>query len=519
VAPIVPKKSEAAGIGEEAKKASSAAATTKVTKRRGRASGSQRVGGPLLLRPARALRDEWNFKGFGWSFFKSLLVPAGCGVSFRVPLSTHLDWYDRHPALPAVTSSVGAYYPNWTAVAFVNVSVHVAVVKYVLRRMYEWIAFGVLTACVLFRVGVEVMTFPLNALLKAAWDMASRALGEDGNSSDNTTKGKARKTEGSGKSVVLLGHPLPPLPPPRRVRYSADIEERVGMSVSWRVSQERGYEFRVSYWHILLPTLMHLGALAGRALDGAIRARNSAIDIDEEEEQTSPGGSRRNLFRDKQLVEYLRRRSGSLGVTLGGPNPFPPHLSCSAVLTLSGFFYGDVLRRLGTQSGGRSYSRSQRSTPSSSAVRAPSAPGGKTGSAAAAAKALKSSSPPSTSSTSAALSTASTSSLPSSKEKSKKDPIVRIEEKILAGKEKVEGALERGAKTGKSNAADKSVEAKSGKVKPKRSSTGGEKSGREAGPPKSAGKKERDSGKKGKKPAEDGDGETGSGDEKTKVAS
>lgn len=489
---------------------------------------------PLLLRPflrpVRAVRDDWNFKGFGWSFYKSLVVPNGLGVSFRCPLTTHLDWFDRHPAVPAITSSAGVFYPNWTACAFLNVSVPLAVVKFLVLKVYEWLVFGVCTATALTKVVMYVATYPLNALLRAAWDMASKALGDDEELTDSDAAEKKSKTVGNGghnsKSVVvLLGHPLPPLPPPRKIRYSADVEERVGFSLSWRVSEQRGYEFRVSYWHIFLPTIMHLGGIVGRALDrnreaaaaaeAALSTSDDAEAIDSGVNQRGGGGSK-NLFRDKKLVDYLRRRSGTFGVTWGGPNPLPPRLGCSAMLSLSGFYYGDLLRRSRFGLLGRSVGRGSRLSPSSSMLSSSSSssvssvPATKKSSAGTgakdAAKALKASS----------ASSGSTSSL----SKSKKDPMVGMEEKVLAKKEKAEREMEQQQQqqqgTDKKDKPKKKIESPPDvdkRVKKTAAAEGGkEEQGRKGGR----------TAKRGDEEEEEEEASTvngGGGDEKTKVAS
>jgi hypothetical protein len=92
---------------------------------------------------------------------------------------------------------------------------------------------------------------------------------------------------------------------------NVDISERIGMSVSWRISKQRGYEFRVSYWHSYLPTILYLHSLLKLA--------------------------------NKLPMEYwLRRQAGSLGLSTSGPTPSPPHFSCSACLSLSGFHYSSI---------------------------------------------------------------------------------------------------------------------------------------------------------------------------------
>ena len=65
------------------------------------------------------LREQYNFKGFGWTFYKSLLTKRGVGFAFRVPLSSNFDFYDRHLAWPFISTSTYFGYP-WVMATFLN---------------------------------------------------------------------------------------------------------------------------------------------------------------------------------------------------------------------------------------------------------------------------------------------------------------------------------------------------------------------------------------------------------------
>jgi len=81
-----------------------------------------------------AVRSDFNFKGFGYGFYKSYLQLNSGGFSFRVPLSANFDALESRPAIPLVSSTFALYYP-WTIAAFLSISVHVEVIKYILRRL------------------------------------------------------------------------------------------------------------------------------------------------------------------------------------------------------------------------------------------------------------------------------------------------------------------------------------------------------------------------------------------------
>jgi hypothetical protein len=232
------------------------------------------------------LRDDFNFKGFGWTFYKSLLSKESFGVAFRTPLSVNFDLLDRHQQVPSVTSSVSLYYPLMAAF-FLNASLNVDYLRwcfcYASSKAKHMVS---LTAIALVRLFVLLLSLPLYPLTRKTFVIAPPAF------------------------------PVPvSVPPPS---YHLDISERIGMSVSWRVSQKRGYEFRVAYWHSYLPTMLFVQDTIRRTL----RMKGS------KESATS-----------QWWKDWLRRHTGSIGTSIGGPTPDPPHYSCSACLSLSGFHY------------------------------------------------------------------------------------------------------------------------------------------------------------------------------------
>ena len=236
------------------------------------------------------LKEEWNFKGFGWSFYKSLIFLESVGVSFRIPISQNLDWCERNQLFPSVTSSIGVYYPPTVAV-FLNISGNVDYIKWCLVRVQQQIK---LTCR---RIVVHVLK-TLMLLLSLPMRMLSRR--------DNIGNGMYQwlSTISSNKQQEETQSPI-----------NVDISERIGMSFSWRVSRKRGYEFRVSYWHSYLPTVLYLHSLL--------------------------------QFSDKLPMEYwLQSKTGSLGLSTSGPTPDPPHFSCSACLSLSGFHYSRQRKRM-----------------------------------------------------------------------------------------------------------------------------------------------------------------------------
>lgn len=86
--------STAAVAGSSGSVASAAAAlkkkravdAKKKTSKSSSAAKSTAKGGAL-----QAVREQYNFKGFGWSFYKSFLFKRSFGASLRIPLSANFD--------------------------------------------------------------------------------------------------------------------------------------------------------------------------------------------------------------------------------------------------------------------------------------------------------------------------------------------------------------------------------------------------------------------------------------------
>ena len=77
---------------------------------------------PPLSSLYRSVRNSWSFKGYSLSLYKSLLYPLASGVSFRLPITQNFVPYFSRPYLPAVSTSLGVYYPPSVGL-FLSVSV------------------------------------------------------------------------------------------------------------------------------------------------------------------------------------------------------------------------------------------------------------------------------------------------------------------------------------------------------------------------------------------------------------
>lgn len=216
--------------------------------------------------------DDFNFKGFGFTFYKSLVFLKSFGVAFRIPGVTNFNTWESHPSMPNFATSI-AYYTPGTFVLFLNASVR-----------YEWLQW--------------VLTNTVSTIVYAAawlvWTLLIRGL---------ITAGSALLFPITRQ--LWLNPQLPLSSPDWRIppAFSRAVEERLGCSWSWRVSLERGYEYRVSYWHYFAPTLV--GLLRGW----------------------------------KGVPAFLVRHAAAVGLSTSGPIPDEPYITSAALFALSGFYF------------------------------------------------------------------------------------------------------------------------------------------------------------------------------------
>lgn len=251
---------------EESPELTSSSSAGAVDRRR---KGKRRRKGPVK-RALELIMEDFNFKGFGVSVYKSLVFLKSAGIALRLPILTNFNWWESHPSLPSVGSSV-AYYTPGTFVIFLNASIR-----------FEWLQWVVHNACSSFAFASVwlLWTLLLRGLITAVSALAFPVTRR-----------------------LLLDPQLPLQPPNWKIppSFSRVFEERLGCSWSWRVSFERGYEYRVSYWHYFAPSV---AALLGGW---------------------------------KGTPDFLVRHAAALGLSTSGPIPDEPYLTSSVLFALSGF--------------------------------------------------------------------------------------------------------------------------------------------------------------------------------------
>lgn len=274
---------------------------------------------PILQR----IKDEWNFKGYGMSVYKSFIFPESCGVGFRLPLTANLEYFDSRPGLPSLTCGTGFFFP-WTIMGFFSCTVHVEWVKWALEtlltlvpRLLVFLVYKVilpmlhaLAAAILFPFKHRFPKVPTN-IPTGFWTVASP-------------------------------------------RYNSEISERLGVSVSYRWSKKRGYEFRVNYSHSYLPTFAVYQQVALRTQQRIKNIKKSVLsprrksmqDFLQQQSSSSSSSSlsegvddQGNAILVSENNDWWQKHFARLGISTSYPIPSPPHFSCTAILSLSGLYF------------------------------------------------------------------------------------------------------------------------------------------------------------------------------------
>jgi hypothetical protein len=281
-----------------------------------------------LTRTMKKIRDDWNYKGLGCNLYKSFIFPSSIGVAVRLPLTINFDTFDRNPAWPIVSSSVGVFYPPMAA-GYLSWSVHVEWVKWIMKY-----SLGLIPRVILWIV--------YRFVLPVLWTIASITLF----SINKHALLPSRPTTIPNRSWWTGGNIAKP-------HYNTELSERIGGSLSYRWSKRRGYEWRITYWHAYLPTLLvyqqFLSQLQERFRNGITKSttyntndnnnNSKSSSLSSAAEGSSSSTTTKSNRKTKQM-DWWRKHTASLGVSTSGPIPDTPPISCSANLSLSGLYWG-----------------------------------------------------------------------------------------------------------------------------------------------------------------------------------
>jgi hypothetical protein len=183
-----------------------------------------------------AIQKDWNFKGFGMTFIKSVLYQNAFGLAFRIPLTLHFKTWERYPALPNIGSSIAIFLPQLCICLFINLSLRIEYIQMTLYYMSRIIP-SVCTAVLLLllrglALAVSALLYPLTRqpLLLATMQEYD----------DNIHNGNP------WWDYLLPIHSRPAFYP---VRRNPESDERIDVTWSFRWSVDRGYEFRTTCSH------------------------------------------------------------------------------------------------------------------------------------------------------------------------------------------------------------------------------------------------------------------------------
>jgi len=359
----------------------------------------------------QTIQQQYIFKGFGWSFYKSLLFMRSFGAAVRLPLSSNLDFYDQHAAWPYISTATYFGYP-WIIATFLNASMPVEAIRYIMggavwKVQWSLAVFSALTRSIVealvwiilspWRLSVGTMQ-TITALAgrtdhekqdKKIADSLISIIHENKETSDpidntdikmesfielsNTTdlnsvndvpasantvmdspRGGAAPKSTRKKRLTLFGNEIPTFHRPYSIEYSSTIQQRVGVCVSWRVSKERGYEYRCNFFLSCLPTILfwqQLDEERNRRIREMQQLKAKLFRSGESTKKSVRASSKsiaKRSSKESALSSFLSEHSAALGFSTGWPLPVDPFFSLNLLITLSGFYYGWLLKCIGS---------------------------------------------------------------------------------------------------------------------------------------------------------------------------
>jgi hypothetical protein len=189
-----------------------------------------------LPRPLSILADDWNFKGFGWTIYKSAVSPYRFGLGLRIPLTQNFASWETYQIPASLGVTISAYNVwQWPALHF-NASIRMEWLQWALDyTLYILLPALVRSALLMLLHGLLVA---LNALLYPVLQ-----------------KSVLDKNDAQPEWLRTTYWPAFRAQP---IRYRSDREERVGISWTWRLGDRRKL-IRWSVFHFYawqLPSLL-----------------------------------------------------------------------------------------------------------------------------------------------------------------------------------------------------------------------------------------------------------------------
>ncbi len=169
------------------------------------------------------------------------------------------------------------------------------------------------------------------------------------------------------KHLTIFGSEIPPFHRATSIEYSSILQERLGVSLSWRLSKVRGYEYRCNFFFSCMPTRVFWSQMEEerkRQVDRARRAadfrgiRNDPTSSSKHAGTTDVGnkiveggagildvqtGRSKTHATSSIMSSFLSEHFSAVGLSTGWPLPMEPYFALNLVLSLSGFYYGWLL--------------------------------------------------------------------------------------------------------------------------------------------------------------------------------
>lgn len=378
----------------------------------------------------QTLGQQYNFKGFGWSFYKSLLFLRSFGAAIRLPLSSNLDFYDQHKAWPYISMSTYFGYP-WVIATFLNASMPIEAIKYIFGGAVWKAQWSLAVLSALTRIIAETIIWIILSpwrLSVAAMQTIAALVGQTDNEKQdkkiadslisiihenketsesidsvdikmerfiemsNTTiansatdvptsantvmespRGGAAPKSIRKKHLTIFGNEIPTFHRPYSIEYSSTIQRRVGICVSCRVSKQRGYECRWNFFFSCLPTILfwqQVDEERNRRIGEMQQLKSKLFGSNESAKKSISASSKsvaKRTSKNSALSSFLNDHSSSIGFSTGFPLPVDPFFSLNLLVSLSGFYYGWLLKCIGSlfsvgESTGSSKSKKSTST-------------------------------------------------------------------------------------------------------------------------------------------------------------
>jgi hypothetical protein len=145
----------------------------------------------------------------------------------------------------------------------------------------------------------------------------------------------------SRHGATILGRQYPKIPSKRPISYSQNTVQRLGVTAAMHLSQGKGLEFRYTWWNTYFSTVEYYQSL--------IKSWFKGITVPTFPAPALLQSYLNHLHQMEEMKQLnIRLLNALFGIIWGGFTPEAPYYSCTAMLSMSGFYSiygGDSLKR------------------------------------------------------------------------------------------------------------------------------------------------------------------------------